>query len=342
MKKFVLIFVVLAAVGVLAWFVWFKPAAHAEEPAHAATDVPVQVGKITRATLRSYVTGYGTVEPEPAGERPAASARVASAVAGVIAFVHAKEGAQVEKGAPLFDLDLRVARVAVDFATKALDRQKELLRVEGTSQKNVQEAEQQLAAARAQQALLSVVAPLAGTIVRVNARLGEAVDLTSVLAEIVDLDRLVVSAVVPATEVGSLKPGQPAEVAGGASAAPVATTLIFISPQVDPKTGTVVVRAAVPAHSGLRPGQFVTLRIVSEEHPDRLAVPTESVVQDGEAGSAIAVVQGDKAVRKPVKVGLRDGDRVEIEAEGLKEGDVIVTVGAYGLPKETKIRVAGK
>jgi len=40
-----------------------------------------------------------------------------------------------------------------------------------------------------------------------------------------------------------------------------------------------------------------------------------------------------------VKTGLRDGTLVEIEGDGLSEGQSVVTVGAYGLPKETKVRV---
>jgi len=50
-------------------------------------------------------------------------------------------------------------------------------------------------------------------------------------------------------------------------------------------------------------------------------------------------VQGDKAVQKPVKAGAKDGPLIEVEGDGLKEGDTVVTVGAYGLPKETKVRV---
>ena len=68
-------------------------------------------------------------------------------------------------------------------------------------------------------------------------------------------------------------------------------------------------------------------------------MPVESVVTDVEGHSVIAVVEGDKAAQKPVKAGVRDGGLVEVEGEGLKEGDTVVTVGAYGLPKETKVRV---
>ena len=213
----------------------------------------------------------------------------------------------------------------------------------------MQEAEQQLRAARSelaaaqtQQALLRITASLSGIITRVNVKPGEAVDLTTALAEITDIDRLVVTANVPSAELAALKPGQPAEMLADKAAPPIATTLSFISPQVDAKTGTALVRAAVPCGCGLRPGQFVTLRVASNEHKDRLAVPVESVVKTEDGGVVIALVTGDKAVQKPVKTGVRDGNLVEVEAEGLKEGDAVVTVGAYGLPKETKVRVIGQ
>jgi len=40
-----------------------------------------------------------------------------------------------------------------------------------------------------------------------------------------------------------------------------------------------------------------------------------------------------------VKAGLREGGLIEVEADGLQADMPVVTEGAYGLPKETKIRV---
>jgi RND family efflux transporter MFP subunit len=355
MKKLVIIIVLVAVAG-LAWLIWVKASKAPEEEAKVTTEVAVKVGKTTRATLRNYVTAYGMVEPESQGERSAASARLSPAVPGLIAEVKCAEGQRVEKGAVLFQLDNRTAdvgaekaRKAADFAEKNFERQKKLLQVEGTSQKTLLEAEQMLAAARSelaaaqtQQALLRIQAPLAGTVARVNVKAGEAVDPTTVLAELIDLDRLVVRANVPSTELAALKPGEPADVIADKSAVPVAASLIYISPEVDAKNGTALVRAALPANSGLRPGQFVTLRIVSEEHKDCLAVPVESVVKDSEGATVIALVEKDKAVQKPVKAGLRDGALVEIQADGLQPDMPVVTEGAYGLPKETRIRVVGQ
>ena len=356
MKRTLVVGIVMIALAGLAWLVRSKLVTHGEEEATVETEVAVRVGKITRTTLRAYVTAYGVVEPEPLGERPAASARVSPLVPGVVTAVKCIEGQRVEKGTLLVELDSRVADVAaekalkaVEFAEKAAERQKKLMQVDGTSRKLLLDSEQALAAARSdlaaaqtQQALLRVQAPLSGTVVRLNVKPGEAVDLTTTLAELVDLDRLVVSANVPSVESAPLKPGQPAEVLAERAAAPVRGALSYISPQVDVKTGTVVARVSLPARSGLRPGQFVTLRIVSDERANRLAVPVESVVKDSEGGTVIALVQDDKAVQKPVKAGLRDGDWVEVEADGLQAGMPVVTEGAYALPKETKIHVLGK
>jgi membrane fusion protein (multidrug efflux system) len=341
-----------------------KSVGSGEEQAEVTTDVAVHVGKITRATLRRYVVAYGTVEPQPAtAAQPFASARIATPVAGIISEATCVEGQRVAKGAVLFRLDSRVADVAVERATQALafaertfSRQKTLGPGEATSQKAFQEAEQQVIAARndlsnaqTQRALLTIQAPIAGTITRVGAKPGDAVDLTSVLADVIDLDRLVVGASIRSAEVASLRAGQVVEVSAGEFAtgavgdAPGTArgAVAFIGAQIDPRTDTVTARVSLPAKSGLRPGQFVNMRIICEERRDALAVPAESVVTDADGHSEIALVEGDTAVRRAVTVGLRDGPLVEVSGDNVKEGMTVVTAGAYGLPKQSKIRPIG-
>jgi membrane fusion protein (multidrug efflux system) len=356
--------VVAAAVALAIWFARRSesPAAAASEEARQPTEVAVTLGKITRATLRAYVTGFGTVEPEPATSgRPPASAKIGSPVAGLLAESHAVEGQHVNKGAMLFQLDSRVAdvqvqkaRQAADFAERALDRQKKLLEVDATSQKLYQEADAQAQAARnevanaqAQRALLTVHAPITGTVTKVLAKPGDSIDVTTVLAEIVDLERLVVSAKIRSADVGVLHRGQHADVSPGRPEAPEQTTpagtatatVSYISSAVDPASDTVVVRASLPRQSILRPGQFVNVRIMYDEHRDRLAVPIDSVVTDENgAGAYIAIVADNTATRHPVKLGLKDNGLAEIEGSDLKEGTPIVATGAYGLPEKTRIK----
>jgi membrane fusion protein, multidrug efflux system len=340
MRKFAVVLAIAVLAGLI-WFVWLAPIEDEGTEAEPATDVAVHVGKVTRTTLRAYVTAYGVVEPEPAGEKPAASASVAPSVSGVVVAVNCVEGQHVAKGEVLFRLDSRAADVAVDFAEKTVDREERLMQIEGTSAKALQNAQQELDAARVQQSLLRVQSPLTGTVMRVGVKPGEAVDLTTVMAELVDLDRLVVSGNVPSAELAALRVGQTVEVLADASASPVTGSLVFISPQVDRRTGTAEVRASLPSGSSLRPGQFVSFRIISAEHADSLAVPVESVVKDADGATVIAIVAAGTATQTPVKTGLRDGGLIEVEADGLQADMTVVTEGAYGLPRETKVQVLG-
>lgn len=342
-----------------------SPAADAEKEPPA--EVAVTLGKVVRATLHAYVGGFGTIEAQPAtAGQPAASAKVGAAVAGLLAQSMAVEGDRVAKGAVLFQLDSRVAdvqversRQAVEFAQVAFDRQRQLLAGDGTSKKLYQEAEQQLQAAKydlanatAQRALLTVQAPIAGTVIHVAKKPGDAVDPAAPLAEIIDLDRLVVTAHVRTSDVLVLRSGQHADVSPGRADAPgqrvnvppVATaTLSFIGPDVDPANDTVTVRLSLPAHSGLRPGQFVTVRVGVSDHKDRLAVPEDAVVTDvGSSHAFIAVVKDNVADRVPVKLGIKDNGLVEVEGAGVSAGTVIVISGAYSLPDHSRVRPIGQ
>jgi membrane fusion protein (multidrug efflux system) len=173
-------------------------------------------------------------------------------------------------------------------------------------------------------------------VVRINARLGQSVEPNTVLAEVIALDRLVVTARVPSREAGLLKPGQPVDF-GAESAAP--GKLAVVGKDIDPLTDTVLVRVAILAGAGFRPGQFLSIRIAVEERRDVLAVPEESVVPGPDGGTMLIMIEGDKAVPRPVKAGLRDGGLAEVEGEGLKEGQVIVTTDAYNITGETKIHI---
>jgi membrane fusion protein (multidrug efflux system) len=334
-------------------------------PAEPETEVSVTVAPIVTATLHAYVTGWGTVEPEPATEgRPAASAHIAAPGSGLITAVLISEGQRVTKGATLFRLDSRVADVAVEharqgvrFAEQLVQRQEQLGPGQATSQKAYQESKAQLTTAQselntaeAQRRLLDVRAPLDGTVIKVHSRPGDSVDPATLLAEVVDLSRLVVSASIRSVDAAQVKRGQRVELSTGsgpgapaaAPATPTASsTITYLAPQVDTATDTVIVRARVPSGAPLRPGQFVNVRVVTDERVDRLAVPVESIVQ-GAGGSEIALVQGDTAIRTPVKTGMREGTFVEVDGEGLRPGISVVVQGAYGLLPKTKIKVISR
>ena len=95
----------------------------------------------------------------------------------------------------------------------------------------------------------------------------------------------------------------------------------------------------LPAGTFLRPGLTVKVRIITEEHKDVLVVPREAVVSDENGDSVISLLEGTQATHKTVKIGLEENGLIEIIADGLKEGDTVVTAGAFGLPAATKVKV---
>jgi len=329
----------------------------ADEP-EIITEVAVKTATIIQTTLQRYVQAYGVVEPEPVSHgKPAASAKIATPLAGIITQINCEEGEIVKKGAPLFELDSRAAddliakaKVAVDFAQKNFARKQQLNPGETISRKLYEDAQQLLETARSdlqtaktQRALLTVTAPLSGTITAVHFRVGEAVSQSSVLADLIDLHRLGVVLHVPSSEAADLRLGQAVTITTGSNDSQQTGTLSFLSTQIDPLTDTVLVRITPTSkacldNQCLRPGQFVNTRITVEARRNRLTAPIESVVTVDNR-TMIAIVEGDKARQVEVDAGLRDGNLVEVAGEGLQAGTAIVTEGAYGLPPESRIRV---
>jgi RND family efflux transporter MFP subunit len=337
-------------------------------PASVSSDdtgpvVSVTVAPIIKASFTETITGWGQVEPEQAtAGRPAASGRVASPTAGLLAAVLCGEGQLVERGAVLFRLDTRVADVnvgrargALDFAEQRLTRQEQLGPGEATSRQAYEQAQQEveaahraLALAETERALLVIPAPLSGTVVRLNARRGDAVEPTQVLAEIIDLQRLVVPAAIPTPDALRVKVGAqvqllteypPAGNDSSKSVRPAARSAVtFVGRQVNQDSDTVIIRAAVPPTTRLRPGQFITMRVQVDQRRDRLAVPEESLVRDND-GESLAIVEGSVAIKQRVTAGLRNGVLREVEGEGLREGLMVAVSGAFDLGKRTRVQI---
>lgn len=341
----------VVAVTAVAIGAWLRPPAGEDAP--IVTDVAVHTTPIIQATLRRYVTAYGYVDPEPVHTgTPSAAGLVSPQISGVVATIEVVEGQRVARGAILLRLDSRMAEVTVQkaerdvaFAETLVKRQRQLLPADGTSPRAVQEAEQrlgqaqsELAAAQTARAYLDVTAPVTGTVVGLTAGVGQAVDPGTVLAKIIDLDRLVVTADLPYQEVAGLAVGQRVLLGADSTARGILTSL---SREIDRQTGTRRVQASLPAAAGFAPGQFTDIRITAEERPHVLVVPEAGVVTQAAGGSWIVVVEGTKATRRLVTVGIREAGLVEISGDGLRPGMAVVTIEAYSLPERTKIHPAG-
>ena len=85
---------------------------------------------------------------------------------------------------------------------------------------------------------------------------------------------------------------------------------------------------------------FASVRVWSAPESDALLVPAEAIQQDG--GEAVVFVQTNPGQfeRRPVASGEEHAGQVRI-LEGLHEGEVVVTHGAFELKSELAARRQG-
>jgi multidrug efflux pump subunit AcrA (membrane-fusion protein) len=143
-------------------------------------------------------------------------------------------------------------------------------------------------------------------------------------------------------DVPAVREGQRATVRAEAVAhSPLTGRVIQIGTDVDEKTRTLPVRVAVQnrrAGSGfvLRPGMFATVALEISRKADVTVVPTAAIQSlDGQPVVFIETLltEGAAYQRRPVKLGARDQDVVEI-LDGITPGERVVVANAYLLKSE--------
>jgi membrane fusion protein, heavy metal efflux system len=173
-------------------------------------------------------------------------------------------------------------------------------------------------------------APIAGVIQSVKTSTGSTVKAGDLLFEIVDLDNVYVSAIVPESEFPRMRQlsGAELEIPGVDQPRPL-PRLITVGRVVDSASRTFPVIYAFDNRARLIAiNQTVYTRLLFAASERRPVVPESALVDDN--GNPILYVQleGEAFARRPLKLGQREGGMVEI-LEGVSEGERIVTRGAH-------------
>ena len=210
------------------------------------------------------------------------------------------------------------------------------------ARQQVRNSQGALTTARAQVALYTLRAPLAGQVSSVGATVGETVDTTTKVAIIANLSRLQLKISLPGSVVAQVHRGQPLLFTVGSLKGRVFRTSIeSIAPSVDATTGTVPALALVANSSRLlRDDTIARVQIVTERRESVLIVPRAAILSDPDTGkSSVVTVGGDSAAHVvPVETGLSVDGRVEI-VSGVTEGQKVAVSGQYGLPDGAKVQV---
>jgi Cu(I)/Ag(I) efflux system membrane fusion protein len=187
---------------------------------------------------------------------------------------------------------------------------------------------------------VAIQSPIDGVVIEKRVNEGSHVQAGALLYRIADRGRLWVEAEVFEQDLPHVVVGQRVEISwphapGEARSGEVA----YIYPSLVPGARTGRVRIEVENAGGrLRPGMLANVRfeVSLGEH---LAVPTAAILYTGPR-RLVFVDLGEGRLRPTeVQVGARAGAWTLVE-EGLSEGDVVVTSGAFLLAAESRIRSA--
>jgi HlyD family secretion protein len=236
------------------------------------------------------------------------------------------------------ELDRARARVAeLEGTVAANESSQRALRIDLSANAQRQAANVQSLASRV--ADTEVRAPLDGVVLSKLVELGEVVGVNQPLFKVGDTTRLILEVSVDEADIGRVH-----DAGGRVPASTVAISLYAFPKQIfagkvleilpdanrDRKAFVVKVTFDAPPE-GLRSGMSAEVNIVAGRHDGVLLTGSESITDD-----ALWLVQGGRAHRRRVTVGVRDLLRAEI-LSGVAEGDLVVVAGQEALAEDTRV-----
>jgi multidrug efflux pump subunit AcrA (membrane-fusion protein) len=271
-----------------------------------------------------------------------ATVQLRARVTGYLTRVHFKNGAEVKRGDVLFEIDSRPYKAELDKAEAALTLAEARLkkadaagREEARARVRVARAARELA--RLNLAFTRVTAPLSG-------RMGRPLDAGNVAkADETTLATLTSSKPIYAyfdiderTALRLRREGLSGKLEAAVGLAdekgfPRQAVVDFLNGRVDPKTGTLRLRAALPNADGLLlPGLFVRVRLTTGKPRKALLVPERALKKHRKTSFVFVVNAKDQLEVREVRLGLRHADQVVVK-EGLGAAERVVLTGPHGL-----------
>jgi membrane fusion protein, multidrug efflux system len=322
--------------------------AKAVTKADAAPGVPVEVAAVAVGPLAPSYVATTNLEAER-------EAQVRAEVAGEVVAVLVEEGDRVTAGQVLARIDNRHQAIELRQARSVLERldhdtrrnerlvARRMISREAYDRTRYEQEVQRAAAGLAANTLgkTEIRAPYAGVVTRRWVKEGQWLKLQEPAFDLADFDDLRARVDVPERASGLIKPGQPVSFTADAlSGATFTATVERIAPVVDRTSGTVGAIVRIDNRDGaLRPGLFVRLAIEYQRVEDATLMPRIAVIAN-EASAHVFVVDGGKARKRDVTLGVEHGETVQVLA-GVAPGTTVVTLGQQSLEDGDAVTIVG-
>lgn len=321
------------------------PRAEVELDQAQTNSIGVRIEKVRREAISQPIRAVATVVPDESRV-----SHVHARVAGWIERLYVNTtGERVRAGQPLAGIfsqellstqnEYLAARRAAATSPRSavVEGARSRLKVLGMTDGEIRAIEEAGEARR----LVTVAAPRAGVVLHRGISVGTAVDPSTEIVTVADLSRIWVLAELSEGDIPSVQVGTPATLEFPASGRePFEGRVEFLYPTLSERTRTLRVRFEVANPGGtLRPGIYGTAAFRVSPR-SALTVPRDAIVDTGSAQHVFVVASETRFVPRPVKLGTRFDDRIEVR-EGLDEGESIVASGVFLIDSESRLRASG-
>lgn len=173
----------------------------------------------------------------------------------------------------------------------------------------------------------TIVSPLSGTVLARDAGVGDLAG-EQPLFEIADLSTLWVDLHLFGADAQHIVPGLRVQVRRLSDGVTAETTLDRVLPATATASQSTIARATLDNADGRwRPGAAVRARVTVAEQAVPLVVPL-TALQTMDGRDVVFVRDGDDYDARPLRLGRRDGERVEV-LDGLRAGEQVVVAQSY-------------
>jgi cobalt-zinc-cadmium efflux system membrane fusion protein len=243
-----------------------------------------------------------------------------------------------ERAQQLFDADviglaeLQRRQTELSQAEADLSASHDQLKVLGMAEPGIAKLEQ----SRTVNSQSFVVASISGTVIERTVAQGQVVQPADAVFTVADLSRLWVQAEVPEKQSDLVKVGDAVKVAIPALGnRTIDGRLVFVSSTVNPETRTVTARTEVAnTDRSIRPAMLAVM-MIQDRPTSRPVVPAGAVVRENNR-DYVFVRKADNTYRLVLVSLGAESDGLRPVLEGLKDGEVIVSGGAFHLNNERK------
>jgi len=207
---------------------------------------------------------------------------------------------------------------------------------------SVKQAEASLAQIEDQLSKTKITAPFSGLINLVNVDEGEMIASGQTVINLIKTDQLYAEIEVTAATASIIKKGDSVKVKAETMQYYVEGVVSNISPAADSSSRTFLVKIKIAnQNQKLRAGMFADVKITKGESGSAVVVPIESIVNLNSDNPHVFVVEGGKAVRKDIQIGISTDSQVEI-LKGLNENEEVIIRGQSSLETGQAVEVRNR